>query len=45
MHINVTSRTVNYITANDYGTNEASNKSSSYRPETPPYFCVTKAAV
>jgi hypothetical protein len=45
MHISVTSKTDNYITENDYGTNEASNRFSSYKPETPPYFCVTKAAV
>jgi len=45
MQNNVTSRTVNWITANDYGTNEASKKGSSYKPETSPYFCVAKAAV
>jgi len=45
MQNNVTSRTVNYITANDCGTNEASNKASSYKPETSPYFWVAKVAV
>jgi hypothetical protein len=45
MQDNVISRTINYITANDYGINKASNKSSSYKPETSPYFCVAKAAV